>query len=538
MKKNKFTTLLSLSLIISAGCASMKKQSAFDIMERSIQAVEEIIMYGENEYLCSNVQKARIYCDNALQELFVIKKDISENEYERLHSHIGLLRVKVNQSRHSKASTIKSDLFPLVWNSRVEKWINYYTGRGRSDLVRCIERSKRYVKYIEKVLEEYELPHDLIYVPIIESGYYPFAQSRVGAVGLWQFMKTTAKLQGLKIDEWIDERRDPEKATVAAAKLLKELYNEFGTWELALAGYNYGPQGVKRRIRKWDTSDYWELYLPRETENFVPKIMAAIFIMREPEIFGFKEIDIEEIHTRKEFEVTDSVDLRDIAKWTGVDIKKIQILNPELKNMCTPPGKKYYLKVPEDSYEALAVKFNSIGNDEKYLSKKELDRRVRRLIYYRVRRGDNLWGIAKKFKVTPKQIRRWNNLSSNIIYPKQKLKISRRGGSDLLSQYVNSSTYIVKRGDTLGVISKRCGTSVANIKKWNKLSSDIIHTGQKLKVSGSNASPIFYKVKRGDTLGQIAKKFNVSLNKIKQWNKLTRNIIYPNQKLKIYKHGI
>lgn len=537
MRKAKL--LILIIIIFSAGCSSLpiisrgKRYSDFEISSH-LYYIERTINEARDSYNSGDLDQTRIFCDDVIKKLFNIKNAIDVNEYERLHTDIALLRLKTNQTRHSKVSTIKSDLFPLVWNSRVEKWINFFTGRGRPDFIRCVERSKKFIKAVKKILYENEIPLDLAYVPIIESGYYPFARSRAGAVGLWQFMKVTAKLNGLKINEWLDERRDPNKATEAAVRELKNLYSEFGTWELALAAYNYGANGVRKRIKKWNTNDYWELYLPRETENFVPKIMAVIFIMREPGLFGFKPFySGDEEHLWKEYEVGDSVDLRDVAKWSGVDIKEIQFLNPELMQMCTPPGKKYNIRIPVNAYERFVTKFNEFDNKEKYLTKQELDRRIRKVVYYRVRRGDSLWGIAKKFRVSVRSIRKWNNLASNRIYPKQRLKISPRKSA----RY--SSYYKVRSGDTLLGIAKKFGVTLNNIKKWNNLASDMIYPNQQLKVSLSDTadSPVYYRVRRGDTLLKIAKKFRVSLYNIKKWNNLTSNMIYPRQKLKIFPHG-
>lgn len=425
MKRNKIIT--GILLIFFAGCTSLGRHNTFEINNR-INSIEKIISHAESAYSSDKLDKTRKLCDKALHKLFNKKSEIGENEYERLHTEIALLRVKTNRSSHPMVSAVKCELFPLVWNSRVDKWINYYTGRGRADFLRCVKRSKKYIKYVKKILIEHGLPQDLVYVPIVESGYYPFARSKAGAVGLWQFMKKTAKLNGLKIDFWIDERRDTDKATAAAARVLKDLYREFGTWEIALAAYNYGAYGVRRRIKKWGTDDYWELYLPRETENFVPKIMATMFILREPDLFGFKSFyNNGDEYRWKNFEVTNSVDLRDVAKYSGVDMKEIQVLNPELMQMCTPPGKTYNIRIPEESYERFASKFKALNESEKYLSKKEIDRRIRKVVYYRVRRGDSIWKISKKFRVSMHKIKKWNNLRTDLIRPRQKLKIYRYG---------------------------------------------------------------------------------------------------------------
>ncbi|MFW6134551.1 MAG: transglycosylase SLT domain-containing protein [Elusimicrobiota bacterium] len=422
-------SFLSLGLLVN-GCFFLDRASNQDIMpfelDNKIVSIEKTINKARVSFESENFEKTRELCDTAIKNLFEIKPALNSNEYERLHGEIAVLRLKSNNTNRAESAAIKSDLFPLVFNSRVEKWINYYTGRGRKYFTKWVKRSVKYITDIEEIFKQYGLPLDLAYVPIIESGFYPFATSKASAVGLWQFIKSTAKLNGLEINYWIDERRDPYKATHAAAKVLKDLYEQFGTWELVLAGYNYGPNGVKSRIRKWDTKDYWALYLPRETEHFVPKIMAAIFIMKEPEMFGFKPVKNEE-YVWKEYEVKDCVDLRDIAKWSGCDIKEIQMLNPELKQMCTPPGKEYRIRIPSENYDKFVKNFNQAEENEKYLSQKEINKRIRRLVYYRVRRGDSIWKISRKFNVSMYKIRKWNNLTSNTIYPRQLLKIYRHG---------------------------------------------------------------------------------------------------------------
>ncbi|MFC2060900.1 transglycosylase SLT domain-containing protein [Elusimicrobiota bacterium] len=424
---------LIISMGLLAGCSLsgthklVTSDRVFEFeQDRDVFIIKDIIKHAMISYDEGRLDSARKKCDLALKKLLKVKPEIENYEYERLHSEIALLRVKVNQSRHPNTHIVKSDLFPLVWNSRVEKWIDHFTGKGRTAFTKSRARAHKYVKFVKEVLQQHGIPLDLVYVPIVESGYYPFAKSRVGAVGLWQFMPTTGKLNGLEVDYWKDERRDPYKATVAAAKELKGLYKEFGSWELALAAYNYGANGVRRRVRKWGTNDYWELYLPKETENFVPKIMATIFIMNEPELFGFQPQ--EEIDRQwEEFEVKDSVDLRKLAEWCEVDVRDIQLLNPELKQMCTPPGKKYCVKIPVESYIKFISKFKSLEENDKYLSAKEIDRRKRRLVYYRVRRGDSIWKISKKFNVSMTKLKQWNNLTSNVIHPRQTLRIYRYG---------------------------------------------------------------------------------------------------------------
>ncbi len=387
-----------------------------------IKGIRETIEKANLEFKNGNLERTRELCDNITQNLIEFKDNITNLEYENFHTQVALLRIKANQSPNSRTSYIETELFPLIWNDRVEKWIDYYTNRGGEYFKLWQKRSQKYIGEVKKILTDYELPRDLAYVPIVESGYFPFARSPVGAVGMWQFMEATAREKGLKINYWIDERRDPYKSTRAAARFLKDLYQQFGNWEMALAGYNYGPNGVRRRINKWQTDDYWELFLPRETENFVPRIMAVMFILKEPELFGMEPLK-EKTYSWREFKVKNSVDLRDIAELCDLEVQKIQLLNPEIKQMCTPPDTEYNIRIPAEKYE----KLSSVFSKDMYLTKQEINRRTRRVVYYEVKRGDSLWSISQKFNVSANQIKKWNNMVSNTIHPRDSLKIHRHG---------------------------------------------------------------------------------------------------------------
>ncbi len=429
--KNKIIHFGAFLIFLAAfqGCFGIQQLVVipkYCIPIENIVFIEKIIYRAEKNLEAGNLRNARKLCDEAIHKLFAIKMYLEENEYERLHNELAMLRLKINHSIDSDAKVIESDLFPLVWNSRVDKWINFYVTRGRDNFLRWLERSTKFLPHIKKVLKRYNLPLDLAYVPIIESGFNPFARSRVGAVGMWQFMKPTGKSKGLEVTHWIDERRNPYKSTIAAVEYLKCLYYEFECWKLALAAYNMGRSALRRRINKWNIDDYWNLPMPRETANFVPKIMAAIFIAREPTIFGFEPVCMTK-PAWKEFEVIGAIDLGKVAEWSGVNVREIHMLNSELRQMSTPPGVKYKLRIPYDSFDKFVSKYNSLEHAEKYLSDKEIAKRATRAVFHRVRRGDNLWIIAQKFNVGVSQIKRWNNLRTSRIYPRQKLKIYRRG---------------------------------------------------------------------------------------------------------------
>ncbi|HEA47016.1 MAG TPA: LysM peptidoglycan-binding domain-containing protein [bacterium] len=390
-------------------------------VERKVRPIEKLLQESKEALNKKNIEKAKEKCDLGMESLLKLKKDLEREEYDYLLGEFALLRLKINQNDKLEVANIKSSLFPLVWNARVEKWIDYYTVRDRKYFSRSLKRSEQYIPRVKEIFREASLPEDLAYVAIVESGYYPFAHSPKRAVGHWQFIKHTARANGLEINYWYDERRDPEKSARAAARELKDLYERFGSWELALAGYNCGRYRVAKAINKAGTRDYWALSLPRETENYVPKIMAAIFIIKEPEIFGFT-LNLEEQPSWAEVTINGSMDLRLVAQCAESSLKEIQELNPELRQLCTPPDKKKYtLKLPPGKKGVFLKNLALLPEEKRYLSKKEIKKR--KIIVYMVKKGDTLSRIAHRQRVSVWQLKKWNNLKSDRIYPRQRIKI-------------------------------------------------------------------------------------------------------------------
>ncbi len=364
-----------------------------------------------------------------------------------------LLRVEIDSDSLSDLSRIQSDLlsqislaevqvariiypdrklpensnpdFPVVLNPRVERWITHYLTNGREDFQKWLNRSTSYVPVIKEIFIQERVPLELAYVPLVESGFSPYAYSRARAVGLWQFISSTGKLAGLDRNEWMDERRDPVKSTVAAARHLKELYAELGDWLLALAAYNAGITRVESAVRSHGTRDYWSLILPAETENYVPKIMAAIIIAEDPEFYGFV-IEESNNHVYDEVVIDQSCDLKVIARACDVSEKEVIDLNPELLGGCTPPDQQYVVRIPQGTKTTFEMNFAQMADSEKYLSKKEIERRANRYRWftYRVRKGDTLGKIARRYRTTVSQLRKWNpKARGKYIYPGQKLRI-------------------------------------------------------------------------------------------------------------------
>ncbi len=388
---------------------------------------------------------------------------------------------------------------------------------------------------------------------LVESGYKTKALSRARAYGMWQFMKGTARLYDIRIDSWQDERADPEKATRAAARHLKDLYEDLGDWKLAMSAYNAGQGRVERAIKRCGTRDFWKIsqsrHLVRETRNYVPAILAAVVILRDPEHHGFN-VEPEEPMVYDKVTVDSWVDLDKVAHCADTDLATIHSLNPDLKYNTTPPNRiPYEVKIPRGQAEAFNVAFAKIPADQRVVPQ-----------IHTVRRGDTLYEMASKYRTTVTAICQMNGISSRrVLSVNQKLLIptgpnapswtggETSGGAAVASDFESGKqiTYKVRRGDTLSRIASRYGTSCASIARWNNISEkSLIHPGQRLtihcgqRVSGGGSSggsqSVAYQVRRGDTLSDIARKYNTSVSSICRWNKLPSVRIYPGDLLTIY----
>lgn len=369
---------------------------------------------------------------------------------------------------------------PMTLNEHVEKEIKLFQGVEREFFIESFERSGRYRAKILKSLKDAGLPEEISWLPLIESGFKVNALSRARALGLWQFIPSTGYKFGLSRDMWVDERLDPEKSTFAAIAYLKELHQIFGDWNTVLAAYNCGEGTVLRVIRNQKINyldDFWDLYerLPRETARYVPRFLAVLHILKDPAKYGFELDGFERPLPYETVTIEKQVRLKDVARELGVSSQALDRLNPELRRQVTPPN-SYSLKVPPGAGETLIARLGSIPT---YSPPK------RKYAYHRVRKGETLSLIAMKYRTSINSIVRANNIRrKHLIRVGQRLKIPLRGSVRSGQSYSLSTNgkYRVRKGDSLWLIAKRFGTSAKRLQQINNLQSARLSVGQMLRV--------------------------------------------------------
>lgn len=483
--------------------------------------------------------------------------------------------------------------FPVVMNDKVRYFVDYFSGNAHEVFQRWLERSGRYLPMMQQVFQEEGLPLDLTYLAMIESGFSNQAYSRARAAGPWQFMDGTGRLYGLKNDWWRDERRDPVKATRAAARHLKDLYAIFGDWYLAAAAYNAGAGKIQRGIDRYETRDFWQLshfnYLAPETKQYVPKLLAAMLIAKEPEKYGFTGIAYQDPFSYETVKLPGATDIEIIADLSGSSFEAIKKLNPELKRWCSPPGAKdYEVRLPAGSGEGFLEKYAGIPENSRINYQ-----------HHTVRKGETLKSIARRYGIRSRDIQALNGISS------KKLKLGadlilpfgtggRLAAADISDRFErpekekSTRSYKVQKGDSLWKIARKFGVSERELRTWNGLGSkNILHPGKTLVVGGGSkpaakksavakkssekktakkqvasatksqpsstgkqaakkqvasaakktSSPrkIVYKVQKGDTLYAIARQFKVDKSEIMGWNNLRKgHILRPGDRLTLH----
>jgi membrane-bound lytic murein transglycosylase D len=366
---------------------------------------------------------------------------------------------------------------PLVRNKQVDQFIEFFQTKGKKQFQIWLNRYIEYGELIGEILREEDMPQELIFLAMIESGLNPRAYSKANAAGIWQFIYSTGKSFGLKRTWYVDERRDPIKSTHAAADFLKGLYQEFDHWYLAMAAYNCGEGRVRRAIRLHQTSDFWQLHsLPRETRNYLPYYLAAAIIGRAPDQYGFSS----NASSIKPFEfdlvkINQSADLTVIARSAGINLKTLKLFNPELRQSATPSEGSYSLRIPKGRKETFFANFTALPNDQKFAQQN---------LIHKVKRGESLWTISSRYKVSIHDLAAVNKIRNrHKIQIGQKLTVPIKGGVGVdggpPGHY--KVVYKVKRGDTLGQIAEDYGTRTNHIRRWNNINyGDYIHPKQKL----------------------------------------------------------
>jgi len=368
---------------------------------------------------------------------------------------------------------------PLVRTKQVDQYIKYFTTKGRKQFQIWLKRYVEYKDIILPILKEHEMPEELIYLAMI--GLNPKAYSRANASGMWQFIYATGKRYGLSRDWYRDERRDPVKATHAACKYLKDLNNLFDNWYLTLAAYNCGEGRVLRASRLHQTYDFWQLHsLPKETRNYIPYFLSAAIIAQTPEAYGFTIPKAEPL----KYEVVTlekSADLAVLARVIGIKGKTLRKYNPELRQSATPADAPYQLKIPPEKKEHFLSTWSSIPENERFAPQ---------FVIHRVKYGESLWTIASKYGVSIHDLASVNKIRNrHKIRVGQKMKVPVRGSGRVWGTLGNGGPsghtkrlYKVKRGDTLGQIAEDFGTRASKIRRWNnmKYGSHLIHPGQRL----------------------------------------------------------
>lgn len=414
------------------------------------------------------------------------------------------------------------DALPLEVNKAVLQWIDYFQGRGRPHMERYLQRSTRYMPIMKKILREQGLPEDLIYIALIESGFSSSAKSSAKAVGYWQFIRPTGKHYGLKIDNYVDERRDFVKSTVAAADYFKGLYNLFGAWYLAIASYNVGENRVKNLVIKNRTRDFWKLArenkLPDETQNYVPKFLAARLIAKEPEKYGFTDIEYMPPLEFSEVSFSTSIDLRKLARNMGLEYDDIRDLNPAYKKgvafinkskSATPS--RLILRVPagQDGKAIAAADAAAAQDRNAYVADEDYG-------YYRIRRGDTIASIASKFGTSQRNIRSLNGISSGAkLVAGRRLRVPAEDIANDAPAIVRNQGRKKNSNAAQGLVAKRVLSSNDTLSKKKNLNQ----AGAAKKARKSKRVHI---VRKGETLLTISSKYQVSMRDLMKENRLSR----------------
>lgn len=379
--------------------------------------------------------------------------------------------------------------FEFVYNAQVKAYIDLYGVRRRDLTERMLGLSQLYFPLFEEQLDRFDLPLELKYLAVIESALNPTARSRAGATGLWQFMYHTGRRYGLEVNNYVDDRSDVIRATIAACQHLNDLYKIYEDWSLVLSAYNAGPGNVNRAIRRaGGVKDFWRIanYLPRETRNYVPAFIAVTYVMEHAEEHNlyvvppvYSYLDVDTIHVRQQ------LSLRTVSELLDIPMDNLRYLNPTYRKNIIPnnPENPYVLHLPKEYANLFVANEESIYNfrTPEEIRQEELAAIMEETTIHVVRSGDVLGSIARRYGTTVGEIQRLNNLRGTLIRPGQRLIVKAPADRPVATPS-SANVHVVKSGETLGVIANRYRVSVNNLMEWNNLSNSTIRVGQQLIV--------------------------------------------------------
>ncbi len=394
----------------------------------------------------------------------------------------------IKAKAQAELANTHSDL-PLMLTDPVVSYINYFSSRGHGTIERALIRRGRYSEMISRVFREEGVPQDLMFLAQAESGFEPLALSRMGARGMWQFMPWDGVHAGLQHNWWVDERQDPEKATRAAARLLKDLFNQFGDWYLAMAAYNSGPGTVQRAVQRTGYADFWELHrrnvLPEETRNYVPIILAMTIMAKNPSQYGLDHLALDSPLASDTVRIHYPIDLRLVAECADSSTAVLQELNPSLLRMTTPKDMDFDLHLPKGTADRFQAAVEAIPEEMRVYWR-----------YHRVENGETLSEIARRYHTTATAIAEANNLEGTALVNDSKLIIPVSPAKAAPSRPVNVSYskhpvhYTVRKGDTVLSVADDFGVPAEKVRQWNRVKGNALHAGRSLVIfkSGGQAA--------------------------------------------------
>lgn len=555
----------SLRIVVDSLASELdmyKEMHARDSIER-----EMMMIYEENEPVGLTPEEYTVELSDSLLDLWYTHKKVNSMEEDEFDMDSVKFESNVPDEVYIQRIKDMNSFITLPYNNIVRNYIILYSEKMPTKMSHILGLCNYYMPIFEEIFDKYELPLELKAMAIIESALNPVAVSKANAKGMWQFMYATAKMYDLRIDSFVDERLDPVKSANAAAQYLKDAYDIYGDWNLAIASYNCGAGNVNKAIRRsGGNRQFWDIYpfLPRETRGYVPAFVGALYTMRYYKEHGIKPEAVEMPAHVDTFKINKMVHFKQINELVGVPVDVIKNLNPQYMHQIIPGNEReYILRLPYNYTNDFIAHEDSLHNYKAseffnpVTLKKIKDGTDGERIVYKVKSGDYLGKIASRHRCTVAQIKRWNNLRSNNIRVGQRLVIYRGGhgpvstssaqtaskASTASHNSTETSTYTVRSGDTLSAIAEKFGTTVSQLKSLNNLSSNRINVGQKLKVKGSGGSVVTtsngeystYTVREGESLYSIAKKFpGVSAQNIMDFNGIGSNI-KPGMKIKIPK---